>query len=209
MPDALSLFSLRIGKPPGLTRGGVAKSTNHSFDCCDSMTNYCQTALRKFVLLASVLCFGACGHYSFSGSLPSHLRTVAIEPFDDRTSEFGVREMLTEALEQKFTEDNTLKMSNLDAADAVISGAILRISDRPDAVTREEAVSNYRVFVAVRVAFTDRRSEEVIWDNDGRDLSQWGIYDFSQGDPELRNQALQEATDKLAEDILNKVIGGW
>lgn len=173
------------------------------------MIQYYSTSLKNLVLMIGGLCLGACGYYSFSGSLPSHLRTVAIEPFDDRTSEFGVREMLTEALEQEFTEDNTLKMSNLDAADAVISGAILRISDRPDAISREEAVSNYRVFVSVRVAFTDRRSEEVIWDNDGRDLSQWGIYDFSQGDPELRNQALQEAIDKLAEDILNKIIGGW
>ncbi|UCE05762.1 MAG: hypothetical protein JSW07_19560, partial [bacterium] len=47
-----------------------------------------------------------CGYYSFSGSsLPSHIRTIAVPMFENRTTEFGVREDITDALINEFTQD--------------------------------------------------------------------------------------------------------
>ncbi|RKY83165.1 hypothetical protein DRP98_07780, partial [candidate division KSB1 bacterium] len=68
-----------------------------------------------------LLLLGGCAYYSFSGNtLPSYIKTVAIPLFEDQTSEFGIKEKLTDALISEFTRDNTLKISSQDEADSII-----------------------------------------------------------------------------------------
>lgn len=158
------------------------------------------------LLLFFVIPLLACGPYSFSGnSLPGHIKTVAVPLFVDQTSEFGVREKLTDAVIGEITQDNTLKIANETEADAVIVGKIVSLEDRADTFNREEEVESHRVFITVEVEVQDRKKQSNLWKER---WSQWGIYSLSDG-PDARQDGIQLAVEKIAEDVLNKTVSGW
>ncbi|GBD94442.1 hypothetical protein BMS3Abin05_02050 [bacterium BMS3Abin05] len=172
------------------------------------------TIIKKFnkfrpYLFLSVSCavvFSSCGHYSFSGNtLPAHIKTVAIPLFNDKTSEFGVREKLTNAVVDAFTQDNTLKIVDVSRASAVVSGTIESVTDRASTFNRQEKVEAYRVYVTVDVEFRDQKKRKILWK---AGLQEWGEYQHSNSTEE-RQKAIDDAIKKLAEDILNKSVSGW
>ena len=151
-----------------------------------------------------------CGFYTFSGStLPGHIRTVAVPMFGNKTSEFGVREEITDALTIQFTEDNTLKVADRRTADSIIRGEIINIRDQAGAYNQDEKVSEIRVYVTVAAAFEDIKKHNVIWEEQ---ITQWGTYNpdgTACQDNTTREDAIKEAIDKIVDDIFNKTIAGW
>jgi len=151
-----------------------------------------------------LLLLGGCAYYSFSGNtLPSYIKTVAIPLFEDQTSEFGIKERLTDALISEFTRDNTLKISSQDEADSIIRGKILSVVDRAETYDAQEHAQSYRVYISVEVKFEDLRKHKVLWK---QRMNQWGSYSLAD---ESRQQGIEQAIKKLAEDILNKSVSGW
>ncbi|GBE30230.1 MAG TPA: hypothetical protein ENH10_00965 [Bacteroidetes bacterium] len=158
--------------------------------------------LLLFVLIAGV---SGCGFYSFSGSVPGHLKSIAVPPFENQTAEFGLAEDLTEALVNEFLDDNTFKVFDLRQADAVIYGTILRVVDGPSTFSSDETVQEYKVTVTVRVRYEDLVKGKVVWEET---LSTFGIFPAGGGLAE-REEGVVEAVQKMTEDILNKTVSGW
>ncbi len=169
------------------------------------------TRLKMKIRTAFAICFAAllaasCGHYSFSGNtLPSYIKTVAIPLFENKTSEFGISEKLTDAVIDAFTQDNTLKIVDPSLASALISGEITSVTDRASTFNQQEQVQSYRVYVTVRSEFRDQKKRKIIWK---AVLQEWGEYQHS-ASTEERQKAIDDAVKKLAEDILNKSVAGW
>lgn len=158
--------------------------------------------------LSLTLClvfFINCGPYSFSGATASHIKTVAIAIFQDQTSEFGVKEALTDAVIEEFTRDNTLKISDRRNADSVVEGAIIRIQDRAGAFTSTEIVEDIKIFITVKVKYEDLKKRKTVWQEE---ITQWGTFDPDSG-PDSRNEGINEAIQKIANEILNKSVSGW
>jgi len=151
------------------------------------------------------LIFIGCGYYSFSGSLPPHLETIAVPLFNDRTAEFGLKEELTDAVIEEFTKDNSLKIADRRQADAIIDGNILSIRDQAGAYNANEQVQDIKIYLTVKVKCEDLKKRKVMWEET---LSHYGIYDPAEG-IESRNEAISEAINKIAGDILNKTVSGW
>jgi hypothetical protein len=145
--------------------------------------------------------FLRCGAYSFSGStLPPHIKTVGIPLFEDRTTEFGIDQLLTDALIQAVTNDNTLKIANSRESDAIISGVITSVKDRTGQYDADETAGDYRVFVSVKVRFEDVKKRVLLWEDT---ITQWGAYDTN------RNDGIEEALEKISTEILNRSVSGW
>ena len=157
----------------------------------------------NLILLSALL---ACAHYSFSGSMAPHIKTVAIPLFEDRTAEFNLKEQITDILIKEFTRDNTLKIEDRRSADSIIDGIILRIEDRAGAYNSAENAQEMRVYVTINISYFDRKKNKVIWEDR---LTQWGIYDPNQSGNESRTEGITEALDKLATEILNRTVSGW
>jgi len=165
--------------------------------------------LFLFLFAQLILYISSCGYYSFSGStLPSHIRTIALPLFENRTTEFGVPEDLNGALISEFTRDNSLKVVDSRTADSIIDGAILSIREQPGAYNVEEQVKEIRIYVRVKAKFEDLKKNKVMWEEQ---IEQWGIYnpDASSGDNTTRQDAIAEALGKIVTDIFVKTIAGW
>jgi hypothetical protein len=160
---------------------------------------------RNYLTLLIIVLIGSACNYSFKGSLPSNIKTVAVPLFDDRTAYPGVREDLTNMVIDEFTADNTLKITAESDADIIISGTISSIRQRASILKEGEDVEEFQLFVNVKVKCEDVRNNKVLWE---RNLSQFGIMPggASQDD---RDIAIEEALVKITSDILNNTLGYW
>jgi len=163
-------------------------------------------ALLGLAWSLSVLAAGC--RYSFTGgSVPPHLKTIAIPIIQDQSG-FGdprLKDQLTDQLVSLFRGDNTLQLADRANADAVLDAVVTRVSDDPLVVNPGELVSERRITVAVHVTLTDQKQRRKMWE---KDFNQWGDYP-SGGGPTQRDAGIQEAVKKLTEDILNETVAGW
>ena len=163
-----------------------------------------------FVILTSIILavLSACS-YSFTGaSVPAHLKTISIPIFNDRSGsgEFNLSEKLTNSLIQKFVDDNTLLVTDKLNSDAVLDGTIVTLNDAPVVVSGGESISSRRVTITVRVVFKDMIKHRTIFE---KNFSNHGDYAVSGDLVTARQNAIDDAIDKITEDILLGVVSNW
>jgi hypothetical protein len=164
-----------------------------------------------FVILLVVKLNGC--FYSFTGaSVPSHLKTIAIPVFEDKSGsgEPGLRENFTNELIQKFTDDNTLQVAPRTNADAVLDCSITSLSEAFNSITTEsnnqEAGSSKRLTISVRVIYKDLVLKKTISD---KKYSEYGDYDLTGNIVLNRQTAITTAMDRITDDILLGTVSNW
>jgi hypothetical protein len=164
--------------------------------------------MRFLYLIIIIPIFIFTGCYSFTGaSVPPHLKTVALPLFDDQSGsgEPGLREKMTNKLIEKFRQDNSLQIADKTNSDSIIEGVIISMNSQPQVVSKGEIVSKTRLTINVKVIYQDLKLKKKLFE---KQLSGWSEYELS-ADPTLRNKAIDEAIDKVTEDILLNTVSGW
>jgi len=159
-----------------------------------------------FSLIVSIcLCLFACGVYTFSPSALGGLKNIAIPAFENRTTEYGLEDLITDGLSQQFVSDNTLKVVPENRADLILVGVISSYSHDPYTYDASETVQQYicRINLDVKVKYAN--SEKILWED--ANLSDFGIYSVVDG--QTRDDGNQAAIDKLIREIMNRTVGGW
>ncbi len=105
--------------------------------------------LRVVALAVAILGLGACG-YSFRGTLPSHIHTVAVPIFLNRTQEPGVDSIITKAVVQEFSTNGRLRVVRPAEADAILDGEIMSYSVSPIAYDQVLNIQIYRLVARSR-----------------------------------------------------------
>jgi hypothetical protein len=139
--------------------------------------------------------------------LPSHIRTVAILPFDNQTPEPLLTQEVAEALRQAVQGRLGLRSASEANADAVVRGTILRYEpDIPLSFQSGErgdvAVTARRVQLTLRVEIYDQREGRTLWER--QSLTVDGEYEPPR-EPEGRERALS----KLVTDIVDGAQSQW
>lgn len=158
-----------------------------------------------------VLWIAACGIllgcYTFKGQVAGDIKTLAIPTFSNESSEFGLSETVTDQLIRGFQKDGTLRVVSENQADAILVGTLIDAKDEPytarsgDVITVDE----YRFSMTIRIDLVIRETGETKWT---QNFPAWSIYAYG-GDLSNRDRAVTEATTKLVEDLLNKIVGSW
>ena len=182
---------------------------------------------NKFISIFSCVILSGCMYYSMAGSIPAHINSIAIPIVENQTAEFGMSESVTENLLMKFNEENILRITDEDQATSILRGTITRDSDAPYTFTKQEAVTEYRFTVHMKVEWFDVRDDKVLIE---KNFSGWGAYGLSgdistdaidndgdgmiDGDDDdefgdTREFATTVAVTKIAEDILNEIMTSW
>jgi|TARA_B100000929_G_scaffold67208_1_gene51317 hypothetical protein len=185
--------------------------------------------MNKKIIISFLLTIfsNGCMYYSLAGSIPVHINSIAIPIVENQTAEFGMSESVTENLLNKFNEENILRVTDEDQANSILRGTITRVTDAPYTFTKEEAVTEYRFTVHMKVEWYDVRDDKVLME---KSFSGWGAYGLSGdistdgidndgdglldgedndefGDP--REFATSVAVIKIAEDVLNEIMTSW
>lgn len=161
-----------------------------------------------FVFIALAALVAGCT-YSFTGaSVPPHLKSISIPIFVDRSGsgEPSLRDDFTNQLIQKFLDDNSLQVTDNTRSDAVLNGTIISLSDAPAIVAGGEDVATRRITITVRVIYKDLVKKKTVFD---RQFSDFGDYSNNEDIVKGRQDAINEAADKITEDILIAVVSNW
>ena len=163
---------------------------------------------RVLLLFASLAAMLTSCSYSFRGQTAGEIRSIAIPTIVNESTDFGLAEVSTEELISGFQKDGTLRVTSEGNADAVIVARLTQVNDEPftaragqDAITVDE----YRFSMTCVVELVIAESGQTKWT---QSFSPWAVYPYG-GDLSNREGAIEEATTKLVEDLLNKIVGAW
>lgn len=170
-------------------------------------------ALAAAALLLLALLATGCGYQRTAAisALPPELRTIAVPTFRNRTFEPLVEAAVGGAIKQKLLAQRRLEiLDDPDSADLVLRGTITTYTTAPLSFDESRSVAlEYRVTIRADVALLQRGKATPLWDEAGWEA--FGDY-FVTADTAAtrvaRDAALAEASRRLAEDIVARVLEG-
>jgi outer membrane lipopolysaccharide assembly protein LptE/RlpB len=118
--------------------------------------------LAVLALALTVLGLGGCG-YSFRGTLPSHIRTIAVPIFGNRTQQPGVESIITRAVVQAFVTNGRLQVVRPADADAILDGEVVSYGVGAVAFDNTLNVQQYRLLVVLNLRMRDVRRNSVLF----------------------------------------------
>ncbi len=185
----------RPGTGPGGGGGRAGRPSRH--------------ALPLAALWAAALWQAGC-MYSFTAGagFPEHIRTIAVVPFENETNRFELTQEVHEALLRQLPRSLGLTTAGEEAADAVVTGTILRYELAAPLYRRgaQESVQvlQREVTLVVRVEVLDRENYTILWDQ--QQLRVVGQYlDAS----ETEDVGRTEAIELLVQEIVDGAQSNW
>lgn len=117
-------------------------------------------------LLLTILLLTGCG-YSLRGSLPGHIKTVAVPVFANRTQEPAVENFITRAVIDAFVTNGRLRVVRLEEADSILEGQIVGYRIEALAFDPRANVQEYRLWLTLNLQFRDVRKNVMLWRQEG------------------------------------------
>ena len=121
--------------------------------------------ISYLLLCLTLIGMAGCGYTLVGqGSLPKHIKTVAIPVFENTTLEKGVEDVLTKAVIDVYISGGKVRLVSEGEADALLRGKIRSYNAR-EAVTYNDSneVSSYRLTVTLDLELQDLTRNEVFW----------------------------------------------
>jgi len=123
--------------------------------------------LRGVLLAALVLsATNGCG-YTLQGDLPSHLKTVSVPVFKNRSDQAGAESTITAGVINAFTTNGRLRVVPLDRADSVLEGVITAYNVQSLTYDSKLNLRSYQLTVSMDVRFRDLKKSELLWQQNG------------------------------------------
>jgi hypothetical protein len=162
-------------------------------------------SIRRFGV-ASLLILAGCIYKFSGGGLPSHIRTVAVLPFENQTAAAELTRELSDALRKGMQSRLGLRDASEARANAVVRGTITKYEpDVPVAFSADpnQATSaRRRLQISVDVSIVDQTNGKTLWERKG--LSAEGEY-AERAEPEGRKQALE----RIVNDVIEGAQSQW
>jgi len=127
------------------------------------MSRLLTRALLAVLVLWSV---AGCG-YTLQGDLPSHLKTVSVPVFKNRSNEAGAESTITAGVINAFTTNGRLRVVPLDQADSVLEGEITSYNVQSLTYDSKLNLRSYQLTVSMDVRFRDLKRSELLWQQNG------------------------------------------
>jgi hypothetical protein len=167
-----------------------------------------RSGLHNALVVAAVFAASGCGiRYGFSeGAFPSHVRTMAVLPFDNKTSSSELQSELLDNMRRKLQQRLGVRDAPQEKADALVRGTIVAYEpDVPVAFSadpRQALSARRRLQITIDVEILDQTTGKVLWQQRG--LRAEGEY-AERAEPEGRKQAI----DKIVNDIVEGAQSQW
>ena len=162
----------------------------------------------KGLVLAFALAQAGCLYGFAGGGLPSHIRMVAILPFDNQTGEVALTQEVAVAVRQAMESRLGLRVAGEDQAQAVVRGTITRyLADQPLSFRQQDenvTVTRRLVSISLSVEIYDLTEDRVLWERSGMRVE--GEYE-PPGEDEKRGREL--ALETLVADIVDGAQSQW
>jgi hypothetical protein len=154
-----------------------------------------------------LLLLTACIPYGFTGGgLPSHVRTVAILPFENQTATPELPRELTDALRTRLHDRLGLRDASEAKANAIVRGTIQRYEiDIPigySANNTQSTTARRMLQLVVDIEMIDQVTGKTLWQRKGL---------LAEGQYEERGEAngRKDAIDRIVNDVIDGAQSQW
>lgn len=159
--------------------------------------------LFRTVLSLTVLILLA-GCYTFNPAGKSNIQSIAIERFDNKTTEYDLADRMTDLVIDAFLADGTMKIVSTENADAILVGVLTGYVREPYEYDVEGVVTSYSVTLTFDIVLKNPSDEDSeIW---REVMSQEGIYAV---DGQTEQDGQNTAVQLLITDIINRTTKSW
>ncbi len=161
----------------------------------------------KYVLPVELLIFtlflSGCSVYTLNPRGKSDIKNIAVEPFENKTNEFGLADIITEIVIDAFIADGSLKIVSLDNSDAYLVGTLTRYERVASKFDENDQVEEYKVLMDFEIALKNPKDDSEKW---REKITQEGIYNAHD---ETEEDGQERAGKRLVEAIINKTTKSW
>jgi hypothetical protein len=118
------------------------------------------------MMLTVLLTAAGCG-YSFRGTLPEHIQSIAVPVFTNRTREPAVENVITQAVVTAFSTNGRLRVVGVNQADSLLEGEITGYELLSLAFDPSANVRRYRLVVTMNLRYRDLRENKLMFTRSG------------------------------------------
>lgn len=165
---------------------------------------------RPGSLLVLVALLSGCMYGFVGGGLPSHIRTVAILPFENETPHM-VENEIVQRLQTELPRNLGVRLAEESRADAVIRGRVLSFDESPVSVRptqqdqSEVNVIQRQVRIAYELEIYDVREDRPLW----RAQGQTALGSFYPDNGETAQNGQERAIRDLVEKVIEGAQSQW
>jgi outer membrane lipopolysaccharide assembly protein LptE/RlpB len=173
-----------------------------------------------FVLAVATLSLAGCG-YSLVGkasNIPQDVRSVYVEPLENRTPRQQVEQLLTQAIVEELVTRRSFEVVNkAEDADALLRGKVMTLTLRPVAFDPQGLATDFEISITADMRFERavrdpaQTEPEVLWKN--------ARYLFRQDYPveatnslsylDRENEAIRETAESFAKTLVTDLLAGF
>ena len=160
---------------------------------------------RRAALLALACALAGCG-YSFHGTLPDHIKTVAVPIFVNRTQQPAVESVITRAIVDAFATNGRLRVVRAEDADSILEGEVIGYSVGPIAVDPSLTVQQYRLGVTLTLRMRDLRRNEVLFQQSFSEQADFRVAGSVAQTISVEAGALQQAANEIGRSVVSLAL---
>jgi hypothetical protein len=164
------------------------------------------SGVRRLVFALPALWLAACAYGFAGGGLPSHVRTVAVLPFENETPAPELQRELLEQMRRDIRSRLSLRDAAVASADALVRGTIVRYeTDIPVGISadrRRTATAKRKLQVTVDAEIIDQTTGKVLWQRKGV----VGEGEYLEG---AEAEARRTAMERIVSDIIEGAQSQW
>ncbi len=149
-----------------------------------------------------LLLLSCCG-YSTRSLLPPHLKTYAIKPVVNSTLQAGLGDAFGDALARAFAADRSLRADAAEDANLLLDVTVTGYNREASVYDQNQNIQAYELAITTQVEATDQVRAESFF---AEAVSQRVSYDPA---AETEEAAAQRCLDKLAQEVVRRVITKW
>ena len=162
------------------------------------------------VFAGVTLIASSCGYTTSPALLPSHLRTIAVPAFENGTTEYTLEREITDAVIQRFVQDNHLKVVDERSANAVLHGRITQYRNAVFGFSTGSTAQEYRVTIALSITLKDQVKNRELWSEPSLiKTANYYVVDAPGQPAQTELDGRKQAISKIADEILSRTVEGW
>jgi len=159
-----------------------------------------------FILLSSLL---GCGYHfpGQSGALPEGVEKLYVPLFINKTAEPQLENKMTSRVSEVFSRNNKIsQVEKSEYAEAVLLGTIRDYETRAVSYGSNDNIGEYRSTMVVDVVLQQADTERSLWQGNVSWSDEYSASDDKNLQEDLEQQAIDEITLRLAEEILYQLL---
>ena len=165
--------------------------------------------MKFFSLFILLFCLSGCGYHfpGQSGALPAGVEKLYIPLFVNKTAEPQLENKITSRVSEVFSRNSKIsQVENPSDAEAILLGTVSGYQTRALSYDSNDDIGEYRSTMIVDAVLRQIETEQLLWEGTVNWSAEYRADKDKSVQEDLEQQAIDEITLRLAEEIFYQLL---